>query len=254
MATAFWRTLGWTLAGLLWAGAAAPAQTGSAAIPRLANGKPDLSGVWDHPRTADLTRATNQCASITTGCKHEPPGPLPFTELGRRVFEDKASHVDWTARCLPWGYTRAWGTEYPVEFLQTPQRLAILFESNNIFKVVPTDGTPMPQNIDPTWWGVSRGHWEGDTLVVETTGFNAKTYLDTVEHPHGEKLHVLERFQMPDKDRILREVTITDPEYYQRPFTYRQTLARMKPGTELMEYVCMENNRWLERHYADALR
>jgi len=123
-----------------------------------------------------------------------------------------------------------------------------MFESNNVYKIIPTDGTHMPESIEPSWWGVSRGHWEGDTMVVETKGFNAMTYLDTAEHPHGEQLQVVEHFQMIDKNHMTREVTVTDPEYYEKPFQYTGTLARMKPGTELMEFVCMENNKWLERH------
>jgi len=77
------------------------AQTADGPIPRLPNGKPDLSGVWDHPRTNDLTRATNECGSITKGCKHVPPSSISFTSLGLAKWNDKASHVDWTARCLP---------------------------------------------------------------------------------------------------------------------------------------------------------
>ena len=172
-------------------GLPAVAQPADDSIPRLPNGKPDLSGVWDHPRTNDLTRATNECGSITKGCKHVPPASISFTALGLAKWNDKAGHVDWTARCLPWGYTRAWGTEYPVEMVQTPQRLAIMFESNNVYKIIPTDGTPMPASIEPSWWGVSRGHWEGDTMVVETKGFNSMTYLDTAEHAHGEQLQVV---------------------------------------------------------------
>lgn len=228
----------------------AAAESADPSISRLANGKPDLSGVWDHPRTADLTRATDECGSITKGCKHVPPASLSFTPLGLARWNDKESHVDWTARCLPWGYTRSWGTEYPVEIVQTPQRLAIMFESNNAYKIIPTDGTRMPKSVEPSWWGVSRGHWEGDTMVVETRGFNGMTYLDTAEHPHGEQLQVVERFRMIDKDHMAREVTITDPDYYEKPFQYMGTLVRMKPGTELMEFVCMENNKWLERRYA----
>src|SRR5215472_14686720 len=101
-------------------------QTANDSIARLPNGKPDLSGVWDHPRTVDLGRATNECGSITKGCKHVPPASLSFTPLGLAKWNDKAGHVDWTARRLPWGYTRAWGTEYPVEIVQTPHRLSIL--------------------------------------------------------------------------------------------------------------------------------
>ncbi len=230
----------------------AGAQAPDNPIPRMPNGRPDMGGVWDHPRTGNLEQPSDECGSPTRGCKHE-PGPLSFTELGLATYRDKANHIDWTAVCLPWGYQRAWGTTYPVEFVQTPARLAIMFESNNVYKIVPTDGTPMPESIEPSWWGVSRGHWEGDTMVVETKGFNAKTYLDTAEHPHGEKLEMTERFQMIDKDHLTREVTITDPDYYEKPFKFLDTLARMKPGTELMEYVCMENNRWLERRLGEDI-
>lgn len=236
------------------AGLPAMAQSAGDAIARLPNGKPDLSGVWDHPRTADLTRATSECGSITKGCKHVPPASLSFTPLGLAKWNDKESHVDWTARCLPWGLTRSWGTEYPVEIVQTPQRLAVMFESNNVYKIVPTDGTPMPKSVEPSWWGVSRGHWEGDVMVVETRGFNAMTYLDTAEHPHGEQLQIVERFQMIDKSHMTREVTVNDPEYYEKPFRYTETLSRMKPGTELMEFVCMENNKWMERNHASGAR
>lgn len=235
---------------LFLAGVSALAQSPDDSILRLSNGKPDLSGVWDHPRAADLTRPANECGSIATGCKHVPPASLSFTPFGLTRWNDKASHVDWTARCLPWGYTRAWGTEYPVEFVQTPVRLAIMFESNNVYKIVPTDGTPMPKSVEPSWWGVSRGHWDGDAMVIETRGFNAMTYLDTAEHPHGEQLQIVERFQPIDKAHLTREVTVTDPEYYEKPFRYTETLSRMKPGTELMEFVCMENNKWMERNHA----
>ena len=238
--------------GIIFLGLSSVAYSADEAIPRLPDGKPDLSGVWDHPRTADLTRPTNECGSIAKGCKHVPPESVSFTPLGKAKWNDKESHIDWTARCLPWGLTRSWGTEYPVEIVQTPQRLAIMFESNNVYKIVPTDGTGMPKSIEPSWWGVSRGHWDGDTMVVETRGFNAMTYLDTAEHGHGEQLQVVERFRMIDKDHMTREVTIADPEYYEKPFTYTGTLVRMKPGTELMEFVCMENNKWIDRHSAAA--
>src|SRR5580698_526873 len=78
------------------------AQSAGGSITRLPNGKPDLSGVWDHPRTADLTQATSECGSVTKGCKHVPPPSISFTSFGLAKWNDKASHVDWTARCLPW--------------------------------------------------------------------------------------------------------------------------------------------------------
>src|SRR5215470_17549144 len=103
-------------------------------LPRLPNGKPDFSGVWDHPRVADVTRDGTACGSGTRGCSQKGSGELSFTPEGTKRWQGR--RVDYTAYCLPWGYTRAGGTEYPVEILQKPDRLTFLFESNNIFHVV----------------------------------------------------------------------------------------------------------------------
>src|SRR5215470_14549546 len=99
-------------------------------IPRLANGKPDFSGIWARPRVTDVSRDAKSCGSGETGCTQK-GGELSFTALGEQM--NKAPKFDYTAFCLPWGYTRSMQTEYPVEILQTPKRLAFLFESNNIF-------------------------------------------------------------------------------------------------------------------------
>ena len=114
-------------------------QTGKAGdIPRLSNGKPDFNGVSDHPRVFDVTRNVNACAAGAHGCAQEGSGELSFTEWGQAQWKDVTHRFDYSAHCLPWGYARAWQVEYPVEIVQTPQRMAILFESNNIFHVVAT--------------------------------------------------------------------------------------------------------------------
>lgn len=89
------------------------------------------------------------------------------------------------------------------------------------------------------------GRYEGDTLVIDSVGFNEKTYLDTVEHPHSDQLHVVDRIRYLDPEHLSQEVTIEDPKTYQKPFRNTRVLARMKPGQELMEYTCMENNKEL---------
>src|SRR5215831_18302548 len=129
--------------------AAAPA----AGIPRLANGKPDFSGVWARPRVTDITRDGRGCGSGERNCTQKGSGALPFTPLGAQM--DKAPKFDYTAFCLPWGYTRSMQTEYPIEILQTSKRLAMLFESNNIFHIVPTDGRQHSNELEPTWMGTS---------------------------------------------------------------------------------------------------
>jgi hypothetical protein len=216
----------------------------SQTIPRLPNGKPDFTGVWDHPRVGDITESSTGCGNRTPGCKQDGAGELPFTPEGLTKWKDPAK-FDYTARCMPYGYMRGWGSSAPIQIFQTSNRLAILFEIGSTYQVVFTDGRNHPENLDPTWFGHSVGRYEGDTLVIETTGFNEKTYLDTVEHPHSDQLKVTDRLTYIDADRVLHEITFEDPKMYQRPFKNTRIMARMAPGQELMEYVCMENNKEL---------
>ena len=212
-------------------------------VPRLPNGKPDLSGVWDHPRVVDMSQdVTGRCVADTPGCKSTGTGELPFTALGLTAFQ-KENKFDYGAYCLPSGYVRLWGTPYPLEFIQNSQRLGMLFEQNNVFHVVPTDGRDHPKNLDATWLGNSVGKWDGDTLVIDTIGFNGKTWLDTAEHPLSESLHVVERIKRPDFRHLNYEVTIDDAQMYLRPWKNSRVFALMKPGTELLEYSCEENNK-----------
>ena len=212
-------------------------------VPRLSNGKPDFSGVWDHPRVQDVTRDGKTCGGGTPGCSQKGAGELSFTPEGAKRWA--GPRIDYTAYCLPWGYSRAGQVEYPLEIVQKPDRLAFLFESNNIFHVVYTDGRDHPKEPDPKWLGHSIGKWEGDTLVIDTIGFNGKTYIDTAEHPSSDALHVIERISYADAQHLNYEITWEDPKIYTKPVKNTRVLARMKPGEELMEYWCMENNRTL---------
>jgi hypothetical protein len=214
-------------------------------IPRLPDGKPDFSGVWDRPRIADITRDSTECGSgaPTVGCKQTGAGELPYTPVGAAQW--KSVKWDYAGRCLPWGYTRAMQTSYPIEIVQTPKRFVYLFESNNVFHIVPTDGRALPKDADPTWMGISTGRYEGDTLVIETAGFNGKTWLDTAGHPSSDALHVTERLRYVDRDHLEYEVTWNDPKTYTRPFKNTRVFVRMKPGEELLEWWCMENNKSL---------
>jgi hypothetical protein len=229
-------------------GQSAPASDGKP-IPRLADGKPDFNGIWDRPRTADVTRDSNECCSgaPTVGCKQKGSGALAYTAWGQEQW--RGEKFDYAGRCLPWGYTRAMQTAYPLEIVQTPKRLAYLFESNNVFHVVPTDGRKLPEKPEPTWLGVSAGRYEGDTLVIETAGFNGLTWIDTAEHPSSDALKVTERLRLIDADHIEYEVTWDDPKTYTKPFKNTRIWVRMSPESELMEWWCMENNKdLLEGH------
>jgi hypothetical protein len=217
---------------------------GQSAIPRLPDGKPDFNGVWDHPRVADMTKSENGCGSGAIGCKQEGAGELAYTPEGLAKWKDPARY-DYTARCLPYGYLRGWGSSAPIEIVQTSSHLAIMFEIGSNFQTIPTDGRGHAKDLEPTWGGHSVGRYEGDTLVIDSVGFNEKTYLDTVEHPHSDQLHVIDRIRYIDPEHLSQEVTIEDPRTYQKPFKNTRVLARMKPGQELMEYTCMENNKEL---------
>jgi len=234
------------LTGLLFVPHTAAGQSGvpkASDIPRLPNGKPDFNGVWDHPRVADVTKDGKGCGSYTAGCTQKGAGELQFTQSGLAEWKDEEHRFDYSGHCLPWGYTRAWQVEYPVEIVQTPERMAILFESNNIFHVVHTDGSQHPKNLEPTWMGNSIGWYEGDTLVIDTIGFNGKTWIDTIEHPSSDALHVTEHMHFIDPQHLAYDVTWEDSKTYTKPIQNTRVLSRMKPGEELMEYWCMENNR-----------
>jgi hypothetical protein len=221
----------------------ATAKADTRPIPHLNNGKPDLSGVWDHPRVADFSKDAKGCAAIAEGCSAKAEvTEFPFTAAGKAEFTANP-RFDYGVHCLPWGYVRSWGTPYPVEMIQKENRLAILFEQNKWFHVVPTDGRTLPEKYEPTWMGYSVGHWEGDTLVVETAGTNGKTWIDTAEHPHSDALRVIERFDRVDYDHIKHQITITDPKYLAKPMTNTAVMVLMKPGQEIMEYSCEENNK-----------
>ena len=152
------------------------------------------------------------------------------------------SKFDYTGHCLPQGMTRSMNSPFPIEIIQTAKRVAILFEAWNVFHVIPTDGRAFPADIEPTWIGTSIGHWDGDTFVVETRGFNGKTNLDTAGHQHSDQMHLTQRFTRTDEKHMAYEVIIDDPILYTKPWKNVRTFT-LRPDWELMEYSCMENNK-----------
>ena len=231
--------LQWMIA-FAFAGVLAAAEA-PGAIPRTADGKPSLSGVWEIPYVPDMSKTGRPGpggAPTQVG-----PGALPFTAWGEQDFKNyDPARFDYTAHCLPLGWTRQMNTPMPLEIMQEPNRIAILFEAWQTYKVIPTDGREHPKNVDSTWFGNSVGRWEGDTLVIDTIGFNEKTRLDTIGHPHSDQLHVVERLTRTDAKHIGYEVTITDPKAYKEPFTNKRVFT-LRPDWELMEYSCEENNK-----------
>jgi hypothetical protein len=153
----------------------------------------------------------------------------------------RMANEDPGTNCLPLTIPR--GTPYPWRMVVTPTHVFFLHEMYH-YRQAFLDGRPHPpiEELDPTWYGHSIGRWEGDTLVIDTVGFNDKGWLDSRGHPVSERLHVVERYTRTNMGTMAMEVTIDDPGSYTKPFTVRST-ARLMPGDELREYVCSENNQ-----------
>jgi hypothetical protein len=208
-----------------------PAPSGPA--PRTRDGKPDLSGVWGPDR--------NFIYDISSALKKG--DELPLQNWAAELAKKRRSKDDPEANCLPTGVPRM--APYPWKIVQTPSEVVFLFEGNiHSYRQIFLDGRGHPKDADPTWYGDSVGHWEGDTLVVDTMGFNDKFWFDFAGHPHTDQLHIVERYRRPDLGHLEDEVTINDPGAYTRPFTLYGHFP-LQP-TEIMEYICNENNQDLK--------
>jgi hypothetical protein len=205
-------------------------------------GKPDLGGLdkgmWRVPYIIDMQK---QGKAPDGG-----PVVVPFNALGKKVFDERQatnSKDDPEGHCLPPGIPRMMYTPYPTEIFQMPDRILFIYEGGaHVWRIIWMDGRKQPEDPNPNFLGYSVGHWEGDTLVVDVIGFNTETWLDAAGHPHGEKLHVTERYTRPSLGVLQLAATIDDPEYYTKPWTV-VTTATWAPKQELMEYICQENNR-----------
>jgi Carboxypeptidase regulatory-like domain len=203
-----------------------PHTTPAGSAPRTPDGKPDFTGVWYAQRTVDPGK----------------PEPLPWAEklLAERAANNSKDAPG--ARCLTRGITAA-GALFPYEIVQTPARLVMIFEDDiPSHRTVYLDGRQHPKDPNPDWMGHSIGHWEADTLVVDTVGFNDKTWLDPQGHPHTEKMHVTERIRRPDLGHLEIEFRIEDPGAYAKPWIIKK-VADLDPDDEIGEYVCTEGER-----------
>jgi hypothetical protein len=198
--------------------------------PRLADGKVDFSGVWnsDGNFIGDISRGLKEGDTIT------------LTPAAAKTMKAHLSKEDPEANCLPTGVPRM--APYPWRIVTTPTHVFFLFEGNiHSYRQVFMDGRKHSKDPNPTWYGESIGRWDGDTLVVDTIGFNDKFWFDFAGHPHSEQLHTVERYTRIDLGNLVEEVTIDDPGAYAKPFTITST-SRLQPKGELMEYICQENN------------
>ena len=186
------------------------------------------------------------------GAKSEPW--VPFQPWAAAVYDYNSvnqSKYDPEGYCLPPGGPRMMATPYPAEIIQLPdqKRVLMIFEgATHIWREIFMDGRPHPTGdaLNPTYLGHSVGHYEGDALVVDSVGFNEATWLDYFGHPHTDQMHVVERFTRPNKGTLHFEAMVDDPGAYTKPFTVAWDI-QWNGTSELTEYICQENNKYLNR-------
>jgi len=209
----------------------------SAPAPRTREGKPDLSGAW-------IKISPKYGRNIAADLK---PGEVqPWAEALVQQRTENLGKDSMNTNCLPLG------PAYPVtgdgttsagmmKIVQTPG-LIVLLNPDLTYRQVYTDGRQLESSPNPNWMGYSVGRWDGDTLVVESNGFNDRTWLDAGGHPHTEALRLTERYRRPNIGSLELEMTITDPAVYAKPWTVK-VHSELAADTEMLEYVCNENNK-----------
>jgi hypothetical protein len=208
-----------------------------APAPKTADGKPDISGLWQPPG--------GYVGNIAKDLK---PGEVSFLPAAAALYQhrrDTESKEDPTGWCIPGGVPRADVVPYPFKIFVLPGVTLILYEAVHAYRQIFTDGRALPKDPNPTWMGYSVGHWEGDSLVVETNGFIDHNWIDNFGHPGSEALRVTERFRRRDAGHLDIDITVDDPKSYTKPWTVKIPFQWL-PDTELLEYVCNENNKDVE--------
>ena len=196
--------------------------------PRMPDGKPDFSGLWqtDTARAGEMSKAKESL-------KMQPWAEALAKKRQEELFKDSPGIT-----CLPPGPMVELGAG---RFVHTPKMLVMLFDGM-LYREIFLDGRPLPEIVNPTWMGYSVGHWEGDTLVIESAGFNDRTWIDDEGHPHTEALRVTERLRRPDFGHLEIQKTFIDPRALEEPWSAPLKLE-LRADTEPLEYVCNENER-----------
>ena len=208
----------------------------SAPPPRLADGKPDLSGIWNAP--------LGYLRNLALDLKEE----VPFQPWAKALYDERAAGLHWKdepdANCLPQGVPKVLLAPAPWRIVQTPGIIFFVHEAFNLWWQAFVDGREFAAHDDvaPTWHGYSTGAWDGDTLVVDTRGFNGRVWLDQLGKPSTEALHVTTRFRRKDFGHMDIQITIDDPKAYTKPWGTTVGVTLM-PNTELMEFICLENEK-----------
>ena len=210
-------------------------------LPRTAVGKPNLDGIWQASSTAaadlqDHSARYHMLAGRSVVAGTEIPYQ-PWAAAKKAENFQNRQKADPLAQCYMPGVPRIMYLDFPFQIFQTPQAVAITFEWSLVFRLIYTDGSRHPADID-SWMGASRGRWDGDTLVVDVGNHNDKTWFDLAGDFHSDALHVVERYRMTDADTIQYEATIEDSKVFTKPWTIRIPLRRRTDRDRLYEYVC----------------
>jgi hypothetical protein len=262
-----WRVVNLTL---LFAGIAlaqqTPAQPATPPMPRTADGKPDMTGVWqggsNRPGTWEQANTPGGLGSgpapagTGRGRGAPPPRePAPYQDWAKpKVQEsfDRRGIDDPIARCLMAGIPRTTTVGlFPMQIVQTPTQVIMLYELLHAFRVIPLNAKH-PDDLEPGYMGDSAGHWEGDTLVVDVISFNDRTWIGATGTFHSDAMHVTERYTRVDYNRINYDVTVEDPKVLTKPWIMHNSIM-LRPGTRLREYECAENNSDIQ-HYEQLLK
>lgn len=220
----------------------------AAPTPRAADGKPDLSGIW----AAEDNRPCppGGCADMAVGQEFLNIGwglkdGLPYLPWAAAAVKERSEHYgkdDHQTHCLPSGVVKMHTDPLLRKIVQVPGVVLIIYERDTAYRQIFTDARPLPVDPQPTWKGYSSGRWDGDTLVVETTGFRDGLWLDRNGSPMTDAARLTERFRRLSYGTLEIELTVDDPKAYKAPWTVKlnQSLA---PDTELLDYVCLENEK-----------
>src|SRR5262245_37092944 len=227
------------IAVCLFGGAPAQAQK------RTAEGKPDLNGVWQVLKTASWDIQDHG------GAIGVPPGQgvvegnvIPYLPAAatkkQQNFANRATEDPTEAKCFMPGVPRATYMPFPFEIVQSGNTIAIRYEFTHAFRIIHMDGSAHPEGLPGSWMGDSRGHWEGETLVVDVKNFNDQTWFDHAGNFHSDALHVIERYSLSGPDHMLYEVTIEDPKVFSKPWKMSMPIYRRREkNVKLLEYECV---------------
>jgi hypothetical protein len=213
----------------------------TAPAPKTSDGKPDLSGIWQ-------AEGQTYFFDLAAGLKPEDVVLTPWAQAIQKQREERDHVDDPLGMCLPQGVPRV-NTNgiFPYKIIQTPTEVVILYEQLGLFRQIFMDGRKLDKDPNPSWLGYSTGHWDGDTLVVDTSGFNDKTWLDTTKgRPASEALHVQERFRRTNFGNMEVRATIDDPKAFTKPWTTTAQKMHLQLATEILEFNCNENEKDLQ--------